>query len=147
MSWLVNALKLFRRSGVTDSDWKLLALESLQGMNLETARKSFIRIRDLRFIDLIDQIERAKKLPNFKEALWLGDIMAYQSKFMEAAKFYNQASQSNFFLSFNSKAERAVSMFVDLRDWENAKKWAANSNGAVEFMVKEIPYNSNTENN
>lgn len=62
-------------------------------MNLEVARKSFIRIRDLRFIDLIDQIERSKKLPSFKEALWLGDIMAYQGKFMDAAKYYNQATQ------------------------------------------------------
>jgi intraflagellar transport protein 122 len=55
--------QVLTRSGVTDSDWKLLALEALQGMNLEIAKKSFIRIRDLRFLELIEVIERAKKQP------------------------------------------------------------------------------------
>ncbi len=47
--------------GVTDSDWRLLAIEALQGMKLDIARKAFIRIRDLRFIDLINSIEQARK--------------------------------------------------------------------------------------
>jgi intraflagellar transport protein 122 len=49
--------------GVTDGDWRLLALEALQGMKLDIARKAFIRIRDLRFLDLINAMEQAKKSP------------------------------------------------------------------------------------
>ena len=35
------------------SDWKVLAVAALQAMKLDVARKAFIRIRDMRFIDLL----------------------------------------------------------------------------------------------
>ncbi len=49
--------------GITDSDWRLLALEALQGLNLDIARKAFIRILDLKFIELLNSMENAKKRP------------------------------------------------------------------------------------
>jgi intraflagellar transport protein 122 len=49
--------------GVTDNDWKFLGMESLQGMDLDIARKAFVRVRDLRFIELVNAIELAKKRP------------------------------------------------------------------------------------
>ena len=42
--------------GVTDGDWRLLALDALQNLRFEIARKSFIRIRDMRYIDLLGRI-------------------------------------------------------------------------------------------
>ena len=49
--------------GVTEADWRLLATQSLSGLSFDIARKAFIRLRDIRFIDLIDSIESRKKLP------------------------------------------------------------------------------------
>lgn len=39
--------------GVTDSDWKMLGIAAMQAMKLDIARKSFIRIRDMKFIELL----------------------------------------------------------------------------------------------
>ncbi|KAG8546160.1 hypothetical protein GDO81_019675 [Engystomops pustulosus] len=56
--------KMFREAyqiaclGVTDLDWKELAMEALEGLDFETAKKAFIRIRDLRYLELINSIER-----------------------------------------------------------------------------------------
>ena len=86
--------------GVTDSDWRFLAIEALQGMKLDIARKSFIRIRDLRFIELINQIEQAKRTSNYNEQLWLGEILAYQgsSKCQEAAKIFAACGHGKYIL-------------------------------------------------
>ena len=43
--------------GVTDTDWETLAHESMEGLDFDTAKKSFIRIRDLRYLELIASIE------------------------------------------------------------------------------------------
>eukprot|EP00951_Prasinocladus_malaysianus_P050062 scaffold676642_cov38-Prasinocladus_malaysianus.AAC.1 len=47
--------------GVTESDWRLLAMEALEEMNLPIARKAFIRVRDMRYIDLVNAIEAGQK--------------------------------------------------------------------------------------
>ena len=47
--------------GVTDSDWRLLAMAALKAMKLEVSRQAFIRVRDMRYIDLINTIEQAKQ--------------------------------------------------------------------------------------
>ena len=43
--------------GVTDSDWEALAHEAMEGLDFDTAKKAFIRIRDLRYLELIASIE------------------------------------------------------------------------------------------
>ena len=43
--------------GVTDGDWETLAHEALEGLDFDTAKKAFIRIRDLRYLELIHNIE------------------------------------------------------------------------------------------
>ena len=43
--------------GVTDGDWEVLAHEALEGLDFDTAKKGFIRIRDLRYLELIYSIE------------------------------------------------------------------------------------------
>ncbi|CAE7873602.1 ift122, partial [Symbiodinium sp. KB8] len=39
--------------GITDTDWRLLGVSALKAMQLEVARKAFIRIRDVRYIELM----------------------------------------------------------------------------------------------
>lgn len=43
--------------GVTEGDWEVLAHEALEGLDFDTAKKAFIRIRDLRYLELIHSIE------------------------------------------------------------------------------------------
>lgn len=43
--------------GVTEQDWRALGIECLLAKNFPLARKAFVRIRDLKFIDLCELTE------------------------------------------------------------------------------------------
>lgn len=43
--------------GATEADWEILAIEALQQMDLEVAKKAFHRVRNYRFLELIYDIE------------------------------------------------------------------------------------------
>ena len=47
--------------GVTDSDWDYLAHEAMEGLDFDTAKKAFIRTRDLRYLELLQSIEVSTK--------------------------------------------------------------------------------------
>ncbi|XP_070766457.1 intraflagellar transport protein 122 homolog isoform X7 [Enoplosus armatus] len=79
--------------GVTDSDWRDLATEALEGLDFDTAKK-----------------ERKKRGESDNE-LFLADVYAYQGKFHEAAKLYKRTGHES----------RALSMYTDLRMFEYAK--------------------------
>ncbi|XP_075570564.1 intraflagellar transport protein 122 homolog isoform X7 [Pelecanus crispus] len=79
--------------GVTDTDWKELAMEALEGLEFETAKK-----------------ERKKHGENNNE-LFLADVYAYQGKFHEAAKLYKKSGHENL----------ALDMYSDLRMFDYAK--------------------------
>lgn len=69
--------------GVTESDWRLLAHRALLGLDLDTARKAFVRIRDTRFLTLVARIELARGATPAAERpradkLFLAEIKAYQ---------------------------------------------------------------------
>ncbi|XP_056380930.1 intraflagellar transport protein 122 homolog isoform X1 [Hyla sarda] len=109
--------KMFREAyqiaclGVTDLDWRELAIEALEGLDFETAKKAFIRIRDLRYLELINNIEDRKKRGDSNDDLFLADVYAYQGKFHEAAKLYKKGGQDS----------RALNMYTDLRMFDYAK--------------------------
>ncbi|KAA8590882.1 hypothetical protein FQN60_001825, partial [Etheostoma spectabile] len=111
--------------GVTDSDWRDLATEALEGLDFDTAKKAnfmsrmaFIRIRDLRYLELINSIEERKKRGENDNELFLADVYAYQGKFHEAAKLYKRTGHES----------RALSMYTDLRMFDYAKAdWAKSS--------------------
>ncbi|XP_073431059.1 intraflagellar transport protein 122 homolog isoform X1 [Dendrobates tinctorius] len=109
--------KMFREAyqiaclGVTDLDWRELAMEALEGLDFETSKKAFIRIRDLRYLELINSIEERKKRGDSNDDLFLADVYAYQGKFHEAGKLYKRGGQEG----------RALNMFTDLRMFDYAK--------------------------
>ncbi|XP_040264299.1 LOW QUALITY PROTEIN: intraflagellar transport protein 122 homolog [Bufo bufo] len=109
--------KMFREAyqiaclGVTDLDWRELAMEALEGLDFETAKKAFIRIRDLRYLELINSIEERKKRGDSNDDLFLADVHAYEGKFHEAAKLYKRGGQES----------RALNMYTDLRMFDYAK--------------------------
>ncbi|XP_039234402.1 intraflagellar transport protein 122 homolog isoform X1 [Pipra filicauda] len=97
--------------GVTDADWRELAMEALEGLEFETAKKAFTRVRDLRYLELISSIEERKKHGENNNDLFLADVYAYQGKFHEAAKLYKRSGHENL----------ALEMYTDLRMFDHAK--------------------------
>ncbi|NWZ69877.1 IF122 protein, partial [Acrocephalus arundinaceus] len=99
--------------GVTDADWRELAMEALEGLEFETAKKAFTRVRDLRYLELISSIEDRKKQGENNSDLFLADVYAYQGKFHEAAKLYKRSGHESL----------ALEMYSDLRMFDHAKEF------------------------
>ncbi|NWU01452.1 IF122 protein, partial [Urocynchramus pylzowi] len=99
--------------GVTDADWRELAMEALEGLEFETAKKAFTRVRDLRYLELISSIEDRKRHGENNHELFLADVYAYQGKFQEAAKLYKRSGHEHL----------ALEMYSDLRMFEHAKEF------------------------
>ncbi|XP_059336268.1 intraflagellar transport protein 122 homolog isoform X2 [Ammospiza nelsoni] len=99
--------------GVTDADWRELAMEALEGLEFETAKKAFTRVRDLRYLELISSIEDRKKHGENNQELFLADVYAYQGKFHEAARLYKRSGHESL----------ALEMYSDLRMFEHAKEF------------------------
>lgn len=74
---------------MTEADWKQLALDALQTMHLDVARKAFIRIRDVRYVELVNKTEAGKK-QGLPEPLLMAEIMANMGRYQEAARLYIQ---------------------------------------------------------
>ncbi|NXC35428.1 IF122 protein, partial [Campylorhamphus procurvoides] len=104
--------------GVTDADWRELAIEALEGLEFETAKKAFTRVRDLRYLELISSIEEQKKHGENNKDLFLADVYAYQGKFQEAAKLYKRSGHENL----------ALEMYSDLRMFDHAKDFLGSGN-------------------
>ena len=107
--------------GVTESDWRLLATESLEKMRLGIARKAFIRVRDMRYIELLNHIEASKSGlrgdGKADDAVFLGRILSYQGRYNDAAKAFERSNN----------VDLAIEMYADLRNWDAAKAYAAKS--------------------
>ncbi|XP_016309538.1 intraflagellar transport protein 122 homolog isoform X2 [Sinocyclocheilus anshuiensis] len=123
--------------GVTDNDWRDLATEALEGLDFHTAKKAFIRVRDLRYLELINSIEERKKRGESNNQLFLADVYAYQGKFHEAAKLYRKTGHDS----------RALSMYTDLRMFEYAKDFlgSADPKDTKLLMKKQADWAKNSK--
>jgi intraflagellar transport protein 122 len=76
--------------GVTETDWRALAMRSLEGLEFSVAKRAFIRVRDLRYLELINAIEqmRRKHGDELDPQIYLAEVKAHQGKFDEAAKLF-----------------------------------------------------------
>ncbi|BFZ08413.1 hypothetical protein BsWGS_11452 [Bradybaena similaris] len=110
--------------GVTEGDWEALAHEALEGLDFDTAKKSFIRIKDLRYLELIHSIEERRRRGEQDNMAFLADVYAYQAKFQEAAKLYKKSNQE----------QKALNMYTDLRMFEQAKEFL----GAGDALDKKL---------
>jgi hypothetical protein len=97
--------------GVTVGDWRTLALSALGGLSFDIARKAFIRVRDVNYVDLLDRIQIARLAPGHDDNIFRADILAFQGKFTEAAQIYLQ----------HNHRRQAFEMYLDIRDWAKAK--------------------------
>jgi len=123
--------------GVTEEDWDQLAHKALEGLNLEVARKAFTRTRNLRYLELIQNIEEQKKRDEEIDTdLFLADICAYKSQFSQAARLYRKIGMSS----------RAVDMYTDLRMFQLAKEYVESTNPAEhkQLIAKQASWAKNT---
>ncbi|EDQ88458.1 uncharacterized protein MONBRDRAFT_26180 [Monosiga brevicollis MX1] len=99
--------------GVTDADWRALAIGALEGLNLEVAKKAFARVHETRYLNLIQKVEDKERATGERDAddIVRAQVYAYQGRFDEAAKLYNRAGESRM----------AMNMFIDLRRFDRAK--------------------------
>lgn len=61
-----------------------MGIEALLDKNFYLSRKAFVRIRDLKFIDLCDLAEQMFHMRTLNEHWLVGEILAYQGKYKEA---------------------------------------------------------------
>ncbi|CAM9409830.1 unnamed protein product [Pylaiella littoralis] len=119
--------------GVTQRDWRILGTSALQAMEFEVGRKAFVRLRDLRLVDVLSDIEMRTmhetalmksnaESRNKMEADASAELLAHQGNYQGAAKTWAR----------NGMASKAITMFIDLRRWEDAKVFAASSGGSVD---------------
>jgi len=96
--------------GVTETDWTLLGTRALYSMNFEIARESFTRVRNMRYIDLLNHVRDN----NVDEDELRAEAFAYEGKFEQAAQTYIKMGRH----------ESAINMYSDLWMWEEAKRCA-----------------------
>ncbi|CAB1336162.1 unnamed protein product [Coregonus sp. 'balchen'] len=98
---------------------------------------AFIRVRDLRYLELINSIEERKKRGESDSELFLADVYAYQGKFHEAARLYKRTGLDS----------RALSMYTDLRMFEYAKEFvgAADPKNTRMLMSKQADWAKNSK--
>jgi len=106
--------------GVTDSDWKMLAMEALMGMELEVSTKAYIKVRDMRSIDLINRIKASRRLPGHKDDVFKAEALALNGQLQEAGKMYVKCG----------RVDLAIKLYSDLKRWEDARAIAASTNSA-----------------
>jgi intraflagellar transport protein 122 len=110
--------------GVANSDWEALAQDALEALDFETAKMAFIRVRELRYLDLIADLEERKRHGDANLQLFLGDIYAVQGKYADAARIYKKSGQPS----------RALTMYTDLRMFDLAKEFV----GADDVVEKRM---------
>ena len=104
--------------GVTETDWRDLGLSALEWNRADIAKRAFIRIRDIHrisFLSIIDQdlvnnrIENGEDRRKFVKAA----IHSFHGKYQAAARLYTECRS----------VEKAMEMFTDLRQFNEAKQW------------------------
>ncbi|KIZ06021.1 hypothetical protein MNEG_1945 [Monoraphidium neglectum] len=99
--------------GVTDADWRALALAALQGSEVEVARRAFVRVRDLGAVELVDRVAAGLR-GGLPQGLLAAEVMAWQGRYQEAARLYVN----------EGRLDKVLEMFSALRQFDEAKKWA-----------------------
>eukprot|EP00879_Flechtneria_rotunda_P020074 GHRR01021110.1.p1 GENE.GHRR01021110.1~~GHRR01021110.1.p1 ORF type:complete len:1138 (+),score=467.94 GHRR01021110.1:213-3626(+) len=99
--------------GITDSDWRVLALAALQGLQLEVAQAAFIRLRDVRAVELVNRVANGLAAGTPK-GLLLAEVAAWEGKFDEAARLFVS----------EGRIDKALELFTSMRMFDEAKHWA-----------------------
>lgn len=131
--------------GATEADWKLLAIRSLRLNSLSIAKSSFARLKDTKYLSLIETMEQRTTSSTGQsdasdrrrggngdgagvglDLSWQAELLAYEGNHQEAAKTYSRAG----------KVLEAIRLFTDLRKWNEAKMFAQNAGqGDLQYLT------------
>jgi intraflagellar transport protein 122 len=95
--------------GATKQELTLLGFEALSNFDLVVAINCFIKLGDIRYINLVFKIENDLKDKVNKDII-LAEILSYQGKYNEAAQCYIKGNMP----------ERAAEMYSTLKKWAEA---------------------------
>eukprot|EP01029_Cantina_marsupialis_P016814 TRINITY_DN3769_c0_g7_i4.p1 TRINITY_DN3769_c0_g7~~TRINITY_DN3769_c0_g7_i4.p1 ORF type:complete len:1210 (+),score=352.21 TRINITY_DN3769_c0_g7_i4:102-3731(+) len=95
--------------GVTQADWRSLAKASLKAGVLDIARKAFIRVKDIKFIELINQLEK-QRTQGMSDSLFAATVAAYSGQYMQAEKEFLKSNEP----------QKVIDLYCDLRRWDDA---------------------------
>ena len=104
--------------GVTENDWEILGKHALEALDLDVAKKAFTRLKDLKYLEMIADLEQKKSRED--ENVLLADIAAFQGRFSDAAKMYKKCGQES----------RALTMYTDLRMFDLANEFLGSGDSA-----------------
>ena len=109
--------------GVTIQDWKQLGVEALLAKDFYYAKKAFMHIRELKFIDLCEMAEQMHNMRNLSDTWLQSEILAYQGKYKEACSNYVKAQM----------LDKAINIYTSLKKFTEAneliRKHGKNRNG------------------
>ena len=70
--------------GVTENDWETLGKQALESLDLEVAKKAYTRLKDLRHLELITDLEQRKNRD--EDQVLIADIAAFQVQILHKSK-------------------------------------------------------------
>jgi intraflagellar transport protein 122 len=120
--------------GVTEDDWKMLGMAAMQSLALDVARKAFIRIREVKYVELLNRVELDRRVAGGDETFLLGDILAFQGKYHEAARCFIKSGLD----------ARAIEMFCDMKMWDEARKVCTNDEHLKELIRRQARWAEET---
>lgn len=126
--------------GVTYGDWMMVGLHAMTNLRLDIARKAFTRIHDVRFVELLNALElthrQSGKEKLSEDSVLLGDILAFQGKYQEAARQYIKCDHE----------DKAIEMYSDLKMWEEARKVCSDEKHLKEIIGQQARWAEDSEN-
>lgn len=107
--------------GVADSDWFSLGVAALSNLEFSVAYSSFARIKNLRYIEVVSEIEEKLKSGEWGREACMATAASVMGKFREAAKLYQKAGLQQF----------ALDMYSDLRMFDIAQEFVVHGSSQV----------------
>lgn len=105
--------------GIPSTDWEALGQAALDALELTVARDAFVRVRNLPWLQLIDDLMERQRRGDVPREVLQADRLAFGGRFKEAARLYQKAGQTS----------RALAMYSDLRMFDLAQEFLSNGGG------------------
>jgi intraflagellar transport protein 122 len=99
---------------VTEQDWRSLGIEALKNYEFNMAKKAFVRIRDLKFIELCERSQAQYKRKEIDKITIEAEIMCYLGKFKEASLLYTKNNLPNKAIEMYTTLRKVIVVFMNL---------------------------------